>query len=506
MFSFLGKNLIGYRYLASGSQFFFGINPKTNAAFEQKFISATSHEVNEAAEMAAEAFHRYARLSIESRLRFIAAIVQGVENQRSELLFWFQQETGLPEDRANTELNRSIFQFQNYAEALSNGQAFRKVINEGDPKRTPTPKPDFLKFHLPLGPVVVFGASNFPFAYSVLGGDVASALVAGCSVIVKGHAMHPHTSALSAEIIRNAAEKTEMPEGVFSHLQDAGFEVGTQLVIHPKVKAVGFTGSISGGRALMDLAAKRLEPIPVYAEMGSVNPIVMELTSENTIEPWSELLTKSVSLNAGQFCTSPGFLFLVNSSLSQRFEETLKSKFQQISPQTMLHPGIVDRFKARVEAHQQITETLVPVTFEGNAITPGLAKLNRTIFLSDPKSREELFGSFLTIVEVDSMSECLECLQVFEGQLTASVFTQEETIDEDLLYWLSRIAGRIILNGVPTGVEVTQGQQHGGPYPSSSQPYFTAVGCDAIQRFMRPVSLQNFSGMHQKLLDSTKKS
>lgn len=492
MFPFLGKNLIGYHYAGSGDHFFYGFNPEKEEQITTPFIPATAEEVEQAVSIAEKAFESYGRMPVDQRLRFIEQIALNVEKNREDLVRFFTLESGLPTDRAQGELTRSINQFRSYALALKDGLALEERLDAADWDRKPTPKPELYKKNVPLGPVVVFGASNFPFAYSTLGGDVASALVAGCPVIVKAHPMHPHTSALSAEVIRKAAEETGMPEGVFSHLQDDGYDVGTALVKHSKIRAVGFTGSIGGGTALVKIANERPVPIPVYAEMGSVNPILM--TSEALRGDWNDIAIKiagSVALNAGQFCTSPGFLLIQESENTSVFLEKLNGLFRSKEAQTMLHPGIFDRFKHRVEEHRSFVEEWVPVQFSGLKITPGLSRLPIDTFLNQAKAREELFGSYMNVVILNDEAELTACLNVFEGQLTASIFGGGAESLEDYIYLMTRFAGRIILNGVPTGVEVSNAQQHGGPFPSSSNPYFTAVGGDAVKRFMRPVAFQN---------------
>ncbi len=491
MFSFLGKNLIGYRYAASGNQFFYGVNPKTNADLTTPFYTATTEEVKSACELAKCAFPIYSQFTAAKRHEFILRICALLEENRSQLISFFCEETGLPEDRAQAELARSILQFKQYSLAVVEQRVFSYRLEEEDATRKPTPKPRIEKSAVPLGPVVVFGASNFPFAYATLGGDVASALAAGCPVIVKAHKMHPHTSSFSAELIRKAAIDTDMPEGIFSHLMDSGLEVGKQLVLDSRVKAVGFTGSIAGGKALLRLVQERSIPIPVFAEMGSVNPIFI---LEDALQDITTLATKigdSVALNAGQFCTSPGFVFVPNSEEGSAFVQNLTEYLKGKPAQCMLHPEIKNRFIQRVEEHRKYCEELLPVTVDGNFVTPGLSEIKINVLLTEPLAQEELFGSYMNIVVYSSPEELLECIHNFVGQLTMSVFSKAP-IDNSLLAELSNKAGRIIWNGVPTGVEVAAAQQHGGPFPSSSLAFFTAVGSDAVLRFMRPVAYQGW--------------
>ncbi|AEA44448.1 aldehyde dehydrogenase (NADP(+)) [Fluviicola taffensis] len=491
---YLGKNHIGYQGSNLGNHVFFGINPTNNQPFETPFYQATSEEVNLALELAQMAFEKYRLISLKKRVLFLQAIAQKVRANKDELIHWFCAESGLPKNRAETELERSCFQFEYYAKAVESGYALEIKEDSADPERKPNPKPSLLKMNVPVGPVVVFGASNFPFAYSTLGGDVASALAAGCSVIVKGHAMHPHTSSISAQFIIDVAKEYEMPEGVFSHLLAEDFTVGQQLVQDSRVKAVGFTGSIGGGMALQKLINERKEPISLYAEMGSSNPIVITKSSlEKRPEEIAQQISGSVLLNAGQFCTSPGLLFVEETANFNLFKVSIIQSFSESDLQCMLHPGISKRYFERAKEHALLVNVLYEGKKEGNFIQPSLAETTASEFCSNPQIQEEIFGSYLTIVVCRDESELKKCLETLQGQLTTSLYTETSVEIEDLIPILSAKSGRIILNGVPTGVEVSFAQQHGGPFPSSLNSYFTSVGWDAIKRFQRPVAFQNFS-------------
>lgn len=489
--NFLGKNHIGYQVSALGNQLFFAVDPLTSNSFSTPFTQATPAEVSEAVEKARLAFEHLKSVSIQNRLKFIAEITKQIEARREELIQWFCAETALPKDRAASELKRAIYQFTYYAQAIENGYALELKRDEEKVNPLSSSRPILVKQNIPLGPVVVFGASNFPFAYGVLGGDVASALVAGCSVIVKAHAMHPHTSSISAEIIVQAAKSTNMPEGIFSHLLAEDFSVGELLVKNPAVKAVGFTGSIGGGMALQKIINNRKDPIPLYAEMGSSNPIVV---TEKALEDFgNEIAVKvsdSVALNAGQFCTSPGLLFLVDSQKSQLFIASLINHFSSKEKQCMLHPGIAKRYKERVEEQRLVTKMLVYESTDGSFIQPALAQVSGDEFIQNSSIQEEIFGSFLTVVLCDNANQLSDCIESLNGQLTASIFKGNQEQVEELVQQLSYKAGRVIIDGVPTGVEVSFAQQHGGPFPSSTTPYFTSVGWDAVKRFMRPVTIQ----------------
>ncbi len=490
----LGKNHIGYQVSALGNHVFFGIDPINNQPFETAFHQATPEETNTALARSKEAFEKYRLISIEKRVLFLKAVSEKLKANKEILIHWFCAESGLPRDRAEVEFARSCFQFEYYALAVETGYALEIKIDSADPDRKPNPKPSLTKWNIPVGPVVVFGASNFPFAYSTLGGDVASALAAGCSVIVKAHAMHPHTSSVSAQLILETAKEHGIPDGILCHLLAEDFTVGQQLVQDSRVKAVGFTGSIGGGMALQKMINERKEPISLYAEMGSSNPIaVTKAALEKHAPEIAKQISASVLLNAGQFCTSPGLLFIEETANFNAFKKMLAQSFSQSELQCMLHPGISKRYFERVKEQAPLVTIIYEGKYEGNFIQPTLAITNATQFIANPQIQEEIFGSYLTIVTCSDKAEMKECLQLLQGQLTTSLYAES---DEEIDYFLPVLtakSGRIILNGVPTGVEVSFAQQHGGPFPSSLNSYFTSVGWDAIKRFQRPVTFQNFS-------------
>nr|WP_294861756.1 aldehyde dehydrogenase (NADP(+)) [uncultured Fluviicola sp.] len=491
---YLGKNHVGYQVSALGNHVFFGIDPKTNQPFETPFHQASSEEVEMALSQSKEAFEQVRLIPIEKRVQFLKAISEKLRSNKATLIEWFCAESGLPQDRAEVELERSCFQFEYYAEAVETGYALEIKIDPANPERKPNPKPSLTKMNIPVGPVVVFGASNFPFAYSTLGGDVASALAAGCSVIVKAHAMHPHTSSISAQFILEVAKEHGMPDGILCHLLAEDFTVAQQLVQDSRVKAVGFTGSIGGGMALQKLINEREEPIPLYAEMGSSNPIgVTKSALEKHSSEIATQISASVLLNAGQFCTSPGLLFIEETAELNSFTEELIRTFSGSELQCMLHPGISKRYFERVKEHAELVEVIYQGKHDGNFIQPTLATTDAKHFKANPQIQEEIFGSYLTIVKCSDESELKACLELLQGQLTTSLYAGSDEEIEGFLPILTAKSGRIILNGVPTGVEVSFAQQHGGPFPSSLNSYFTSVGWDAIKRFQRPVAFQNFS-------------
>jgi len=485
------KNQIGYSFSATGNRFFVGTNPVAQEDFPTQFVQASPEEVEQAIQLANKAFQELGLFSSDRWLNFIFCICEEIEANRTDLIYWFRAETGLPADRAEKELSRSILQFRQYAHAIETGYAQEIKLDSKTLPGTTASNHDLRKINVPLGPVVVFGASNFPFAYSTLGGDVASAFAAGCPVIVKAHAMHPHTSSLSALCILEAAKKSDMPEGVFSHLNGIDYRVGEQLVNHPLVKAVGFTGSIQGGMALMKLAQSRTVPIPVYAEMGSVNPIVcMPEALEKRASEMATTIAQSISLNAGQFCTSPGLIFVVNDLFSKKFIQELTGEFKKVEPQVMIHEGLYMNYIKNRRFFEENTSVLCLVNCEKGTILPALVQTSAKAFIADSRLQEEVFGSFACIVLCDTEDELKTAFGTLRGQLTVTLHVETDSKFEEYYQLLISKAGRIILNGVPTGVEVALSQQHGGPFPSSASVQ-TAVGMDAVKRFMRPLAFQN---------------
>lgn len=487
-----GLSLIGRSESLPNDQFFYAVNPTTNQALPTAFYQATSEEVEHAIALAELAFHNEIFNSVTVRVALLQLISQNIQKHSEQLLHWYCLETGLPNKRAKGELTRACFQFDSYAQSLESGYVLQAVIDDGDANRKPSPKPAIRKVNIPLGPIAVFSASNFPFAYGAIGGDVASGLAAGCPVIVKGHGMHPHTSELAARIINLSLEKLKLPKGVFAHLVASNFEVGEQLVAHPTIKAVGFTGSVKGGKALLAIANNRVEPIPVYAEMGSVNPIVISKeTMKNRLHEIAQQIAQSIALNAGQFCTSPGMIFIQDSVDSQEFIKQLMTHFSICTPQYMLHPTIFNNYTTELKARVADADKSVLGFAKDNAITPSLAVVSGERFIQNNHLQDEVFGSFCLVVLYKNEHELIACLQQLVGQLTISLFVEDNETNEELLTACTTKTGRLIFNGVPTGVEVTTAMQHGGPFPSSSNPQSTAVGADAVKRFMRPVAFQN---------------
>lgn len=460
---------------------------------------ATIQEINEVMTSAWKAFHAFRKLSLRQRADFMRAIAEELEAAGDELIQTAMRETNLPEARLRGERGRTIFQLNSYADACEKGDWLEARIDHANPAKTP-PKPDIRKMLVPLGPVVVFGASNFPFAYSTAGGDTATAFAAGCPVIVKAHPAHPHTSHLAAQAIFRAAEKTGMPNGVFAHISGMSFEVGKALVTHPYCKAVGFTGSYAGGKQLFDWANQRPEPIPVFAEMGSVNPVFL-LPGQLTAAA-GEIATQyagSITLGVGQFCTNPGLIIGIEGNPLQQFIHDLGKAIQQTLPGIMLHQGIATNFaNKREEALMQENVHLVAesgqASEEQGAGLPTVATVDGKTFLQNPLLHKEVFGPYSLVVRCADAAEMLDVALHLEGQLTATFMATQADMNQhpELVEAVKNICGRFVLNGVPTGVEVCLSMQHGGPFPASTDSRFGSVGADAIKRFARPLSFQNW--------------
>lgn len=460
---------------------------------------ATIQEINEVMNAAWKAFHVYRKCSLKQRAGFMRAIAKELEAAGDELIHTAMQETNLPEARLRGERARTIFQLESYADACEKGDWLEARIDHANPAKTP-PKPDIRKMLVPVGPVVVFGASNFPFAYSTAGGDTATAFAAGCPVIVKAHPAHPQTSDLAAQAIFRAAEKTGMPAGVFAHVTGMSFEVGKALVTHPHCKAVGFTGSYAGGKQLFDWANQRPEPIPVFAEMGSVNPVF--LLPERLAAAAGEIATQyagSITLGVGQFCTNPGLIISTEGPALQQFIHDLGKAIQQTMPGLMLHQGIADNFaNKREEALMQENVHLIAESVQSGEDRctglPTVATVDGKTFLANPLLHKEVFGPYSLVVRCADAAEMLEVALHLEGQLTATLMatTADMNSNPELVEAVKNICGRFVLNGVPTGVEVCLSMQHGGPFPASTDSRFGSVGADAIKRFARPLSFQNW--------------
>ncbi|HUR64787.1 MAG TPA: aldehyde dehydrogenase (NADP(+)) [Chitinophagaceae bacterium] len=463
------------------------------------FTDATPEEIDNVLQQAWKAFPIYRKCSLKQRADFMRAIAREIENLGDELLKVAGEETYLPEARLRNERARTIFQLNSYADACENGNWLEARIDTAIPDRTP-PKQDIRKMLVPLGPVVVFGAANFPFAYSTAGGDTATAFAAGCPVIVKAHPAHPGTSELMASAILKAAANAYMPSGIFAHLHGESFEVGKALVVHPHTKAVGFTGSFAGGKQLFDWANQRKEPIPVFAEMSSINPVFLLAGKMRTAAAdVAKMYAGSITLGVGQFCTNPGLIIGIENDDLQTFIAVLGEEIKKTGPANMLNPGIFKNYvERRANALSQAEVETVSVAEAEPQFNQGvatIASVTAQAFIHNPLLHQEVFGPYSLVIRCTDMNEMLEVARHIEGQLTATLMGSDEDIksNDELVETVKHICGRIILNSVPTGVEVCLSMQHGGPFPASTDSRFSSVGADAIKRFARPVAFQNWS-------------
>lgn len=498
------KQIIGFNFSEEGSETFFSYNPATASNNEFVFPKATAAEVEMAAEKAATAFQQYYKKSGEEKATFLEAIAAEIMNAGETLVTVCCSETGLPQARIEGERGRTVNQLKMFAALLRDGSWVDARIETAIPDRAPLPKPDLRSMYIAIGPVVVFGASNFPLAFSVAGGDTASALAAGCPVIVKAHSAHPATSAIVGKAIQIAARKTNMPDGVFSLLFGDGTTTGIQLVKHPQIKAVGFTGSYKGGKALFDAAASRPEPIPVYAEMGSSNPVfILPKAMKEKGDAIATAFSASVTMGVGQFCTNPGILF---HNEDDSFKNTLKQEFKKTNGGVMLAPSIFKSYQQGLSQHllvNAVQELAVGNSPSNQAVnnfaTPVLLASNSETFNNSPVLSEEIFGPASIAVTTTSKQEMLEIAKNLSGHLTATVHgTEEELVEyKELINVLEQKAGRLVINGFPTGVEVCSAMVHGGPFPATTDSKSTSVGTAAINRFTRPVCYQ---GMPDALL------
>lgn len=494
-----GKNYLGNQLSNKGTKTYKTFNPLLNIENDVIYYEATSEEIDQAVSLASRAFSEFRITSGVKKAAFLNAIADEILLLDEELVQTYCSETGLPEGRAKGERGRTIGQLRAFAELVQEGSWVEATIDTAIPDRTPIPKPDLRKMLMPLGPVVVFGASNFPLAYSTAGGDTAAAFAAGCPVIVKSHPMHAGTGELVASAIKRAAEKTGMPNGVFSNLNSSGIEVGVQLVQHPKVKAVGFTGSIRGGRSLFDLASQRKEPIPVFAEMGSVNPVIIlpEALKKRGAD-LAKTYAGSITLGTGQFCTNPGLLLGIKSEGLTNFIQHLSEEIVKIEPSCMLHPNIIGAYennRQNVISQEGLTvvadyNTDVQTNYARQTVTTVEGKT----FLENTTLHQEVFGPFSMVVQCENAEQLKVVVSKLEGQLTGTLIADDHEASRfaEVIDALQNRVGRIIFNGVPTGVEVCPSMQHGGPYPASTDSRFTAVGIHSIKRWVRPFSYQDW--------------
>ncbi|MCO5725390.1 aldehyde dehydrogenase (NADP(+)) [Robiginitalea marina] len=491
-----GEQLIGFSSSARGSDTFRTHNPKTGAPTPWSFREATREEAELAMALASKAHEAYQEVPGRRRAAFLRAIAGALEADAEILVPIYMEESGLPEGRARGELGRTVGQLRAFADLAAEGSWVEARIDTALPDRQPVARPDIRKYQVPLGPVVVFGASNFPFAFSTAGGDTASALAAGCPVVVKGHPLHAGTGEAVARRVGQAARETGMPEGVFSHLQGSGKDLGAWLVQHPLSRAVGFTGSREGGLALSRMGQERAEPIPVFAEMGSINPVVVLPSATDPGLGWAAAYAQSVTLGTGQFCTNPGLILGIVGEGWQQFTRSLAEAIARVPQGCMLQDSMAGRYRSMRSDFlaQRGVQELVPTSpGEGALVGATVAAVSGKDFIANPGLQREVFGPFTLTVSCSGPAELERAVRSLEGQLTASLLGEEAELQRfgTLLGLLRDRVGRLLLNGVPTGVEVCPSMQHGGPFPATTDARFTSVGTDAIRRWTRPLALQN---------------
>lgn len=494
-----GKNIIGYNFSAAGNSSFQAANPATSEQMPEIFYNATNEELEAAAQKAAAAFKVYNQKTGEEKAAFLDAVADEIMAMGDDLINRAMAESGLPAARLTGERGRTTGQLKMFAQLLREGSWVNACIDTAIPDRQPLPKPDLRRMMTAVGPVLVFGASNFPFAYSAAGGDTASALAAGCPVIVKAHPAHPGTDELVSQAISAAAKRVNMPDGVYSmvHCSNDG---AIKLVTNPAIKAIGFTGSRKGGMAIFNAAVNRPEPIPVYAEMSAVNPVIIlpgAVAANGTAI--ANGLAASVTLGVGQFCTNPGLVFMADDVNTQTFLQTLSAAIEKTLPATMLSKGICANYENGIERLKSTASVSVlanaaaAVTADKTEAGAYVFTVQQKDFIADASLSQEVFGPATTVVLCKNIEEIKQALQSIEGQLTATVHSSgDEAAAASLIPLLKEKAGRLVFGGFPTGVEVCDAMVHGGPFPATTDGRTTSVGTAAIQRFVRPVSYQNF--------------
>ncbi len=495
-----GSNFIGPDRSAQGDRTFRAANPATGEALQPDFREATPAEIDRALAAAAEAAPALRRLEPDAVAAFLDRIAEELLALGDALIERTAEETGLPRERLVAERGRTVGQLRMFATVARKGSWVGVRIDRGNPARQPVPQPDIRRMLIPIGPVVVFGAANFPLAFSVAGGDTASALAAGNPVVVKAHPAHPGASELAAVAIRRAVDAQSMPAGVFSMVHGPSPDVGARLVTDPRVKAVAFTGSLAGGRALFDAAARRPDPIPVFAEMGSINPVVLLPGAlRERAETIAEGFLKSMTLGCGQFCTKPGIVAGIDGPDLKRFADRAAALVTAHPPGTLLHAGILRAFEAGVAALgavsgvRPLARSSAPADAKKTQAAAALFETDASTFLREPRLREEVFGPAALVVRCPDTAALEAVVRAVEGTLTATLHATVEDLRTfaPLFALIETRAGRLVFGGFPTGVEVCPSMQHGGPWPATTDPRFTSVGTAAIFRFVRPVCYQN---------------
>lgn len=496
-----GNNFVGFALSAEGSEKVYAENPVTGDTLPGEFIEATEAEINKCCTLAKKAFDIYRNKSGKEKAAFLRKIAEKVEGLGDELIERAMAETGLPEARIRGERGRTCGQLNLFADVVEEGSWVNARIDTALPDRQPLPKPDVRYMERGIGPVAVFGASNFPLAFSTAGGDTASALAAGCSVVLKAHPAHPGTAELVASAAIAAAKECGMPEGIVSMVHGKSYVVGQTLVKNPEIKAVGFTGSIPGGRAIFDVAASRPEPIPVYAEMGSSNPVfILPEALTARMDDLVQGMSGSICLGAGQFCTNPGMTVLLEGPQSELFISKLADALGNSPAGTMVHSSIKSGYEKELSAKLNVPG--VELVSRSNATTgnpataaqPALFRTTFENYKTYPELNKEVFGPCTFVVTCKNKEEFVQLIEGLEGHLTSTIHGEEADFEKygDLFNRLEKKAGRLIVNQYPTGVEVCASMLHGGPYPASTDSRTTSVGTAAIHRYARPVCYQNF--------------
>lgn len=495
MMQYLGSQFIGFKTSKEGTDTYCAVNPANEEEMSPSFTVATESEIDDAVFAAAKAFDKYRAKTPAERAEFLNRIADEIEALGDELIERASTETGLPVGRITGERGRTCGQLRLFATVVEEGSWVDARIDTAIPDREPVPKPDIRRMLMPIGPVAVFGASNFPLAFSTAGGDTASALATGNTVVVKAHPAHPGTSEMVARAIIKAAVATGMPDGVFSMVH--GFaEAGAHLVKHPMLEAVGFTGSFKAGRALFDLANDRPKPIPVFAEMGSINPIFVMPGALAKVDSLADGFVGSVTMGCGQFCTNPGLVVGIEGDDLDAFVSAVSERMSATEPGVMLTPGIQKSYQDSATAlkeHKAVKVEAEAPSQNGVMRASGVVfSTSAAKFMDDPELHAEVFGPATLVVRCVSFEQMLEVARALEGQLTATIQMEDSDSSSSqlLLGALEKKVGRVIVNGFPTGVEVCPSMQHGGPYPASTDSRFTSVGTAALYRFVRPVSYQ----------------
>ena len=494
-----GENFIGNDRSRQGDIIYQAVDPASEEKLLPYYFEATSVEVDQAVQKAESAFQNYRKKSGNDKAIFLEQIGDEIMQLGDKLIERCCRETGLPEARINGERTRTVNQLKLFAGLLKEGSWVDARIDTADPQRRPAPKPDIRSMQIGLGPVAIFGASNFPLAFSVVGGDTVSALAAGCTVVIKAHPAHPGTCEMIAGCVIKAVKKLNFPDGTFSMLQGLSPQVGMKMVNHPLIWAVGFTGSFKGGKAIFDAAVRRPDPIPVYAEMGSVNPVfVLPVALAEKSNEIADGLAASVTLGVGQFCTNPGIFVIEGTEEGPRFLQNVADNIKKIYSGNMLTSAICQSYQTGIrKLGNEAGVTILAQGIEGDKVNQGspyLFQVSSENFLSNDCLEEEIFGPSTLAVTAGNKSDLIRVARKLKGHLTATIYATEKDLENyaELVSILERKAGRLIINGFPTGVEVCHSMVHGGPFPATTDSRTTSVGTAAIHRFTRPVCYQDF--------------